>query len=117
MWEEESEFGDDPKDRWAISSDGRSEDQTEGETSGWGRRKRSSVLDKLLPLAQANIQENAHSLKGQPNEFVYKEHTRVLTTKMKKQNIFANTEAFIICPRLSPLTLKVTVILTFVIID
>ena len=86
-------------------------------SAGLGRRKRSSVLDELLPLAQANIQENAHILKGQPSEFVYKEHTRVLTTKIKKFNIFANTEAFIIYPCVSPLTPKVTVILTSITID
>lgn len=44
-------------------------------STGSGSRRKSSVLDKLVSLAQVNIQKNAHNLGGQLSEFTHKGHT------------------------------------------
>lgn len=71
-----SEAGGDPKERGAISSEGKIVS-----TVGLGSRMRDL---KLLSLAQVNIQKTTHILRGQFNEFIHKEHTRVIITKIKK---------------------------------
>lgn len=91
--ERKSEVRENSKDREATRSDGKTVSR-----AGLESRVRSSGLDKLVSLAQGNIQKDEHILSGQLSDFGHKEHTWLITTRIKRWNIFANREGLFHVP-------------------
>lgn len=87
VYEGKSEVRDNSEDREATRSDGKTVSGT-----GLGSKVRSSVLDKLASLAQVNIQKDAHILRAQLSDLRHKEHTWIISIRIKRWNISANRE-------------------------
>lgn len=92
--ERQSEVRDDSKGGEATRSDAKTVSR-----AYLGSRVRSSGLDQLVSLARGDIQKEAHILTEQLSDFGHEEHTWVITTRIKRRNIFANREGLLHVPR------------------